>query len=200
MRTEAHGQGVATRAQRRLAMARARFGAWLALAGLLAATLVAGGGDRAVVAQDVATPETAVAANPTWLTFVAFYAYDQAQDLLVLSPLGSDADYTAVATMPDPAQVSGVADFTSVDNDGLPRITMGETVLDAYALDDDDPDTAMRWLWFDDASGERPATLVLQVEAMAGPYTGAIGTATFVSRGSKTGGVMVITLIVATGA
>jgi len=180
-------------------MARARFGARLALAGLLAATLVAGGGDRVVVAQDAATPEAVSASSATWLTFVALYAYDEAQDLLVLSPVGSAADYQAVPTLPNPAQVTGVADMTAADNDGLPRITMGATVLDAYPLDDDE-DTAARWLWFDGSTGERPATLVLQVEATAGPYAGAIGTATFVSRGSKTGGVMVVTLIAATGA
>ena len=62
-------------------------------------------------------------------------------------------------------------------------------------LDPDDPDTVFRWLYLNDEQGERPATLVMQIECTDSPaYEGYTGTATFVSRASEAGGVLVIVL------
>ena len=179
-------------------MTLAGWGARLALVALIGATALMGGGAPISTAQD-ATPTAELSPTETFVTFVALYTYDAGQDALVLAPVASGADYGTVAMVPDAAQVAAVADMTAVDNNGQPRITLGTTVLDARPRDPADPDTASRWVWLDDVSGERPATLVLQVEATAGPYVGATGTATFVSRGSKSGGVLVVMLLIAGG-
>src|ERR671938_553238 len=47
-----------------------------------------------------------------------------------------------------------------------------------------DPTSMLRWLYFNGEQGQRPATLVIQVDATKGPYKGYVGTASFVSRES----------------
>ncbi|GIW03435.1 MAG: hypothetical protein KatS3mg059_0055 [Thermomicrobiales bacterium] len=67
-------------------------------------------------------------------------------------------------------------------------------MFDAYPVYEGDPASVFRWLYFNDEPGQRPGTLVMQIEAKAGPYEGYIGTATFVSRAAESGGVLVIVL------
>jgi hypothetical protein len=181
----------------------ARFGRWLVLALLVTGGIVGLAGGTPATAQD-ATPAASPVAESTWsqeptnleiVTIVAAYAYDEGLDVLVLIPLTVGGD--GVATAGDPAAALGEADFTSADNrDGYPRITIGESIFDAYPLDAGDRDSVFRWLWWDRNTGERPATLVMQIEATAGPYVGNEGTATFVSQSGDNAGIVVITLLV----
>ena len=52
----------------------------------------------------------------------------------------------------------------------------------------------LRRVYFNDDPTLRPATLVMQIVAVKGPYQGYEGTVTFVSRAPEAGGVMVIVL------
>ncbi|HEY8446266.1 MAG TPA: hypothetical protein VIL01_04095 [Thermomicrobiales bacterium] len=128
------------------------------------------------------------------VTLVAWYAPDESGDFLTIGPLDTNQFLVAGPNNQDDRALTGRADFEDPDNDGLPRITLGESVFDAYPVYEDDPASVFRWLYFNDEPGERPGTLVMQIEATAGPYEGYIGTATFVSRSAESGGVLVIVL------
>lgn len=143
---------------------------------------------------DVEADGTPVPEEPaaTVVTLVAFYQQDESGDFLTISPVTTNP--VGVARPSDDSEI-GRANFTDPDNDGLPRITMSDSVFDGYPVDPDDPDTVFRWLYLNNEQGERPATLVIQVECTDSPfYEGYSGTATFVSRGAEAGGVLVIVL------
>lgn len=141
------------------------------------------------------TPAAAATEAPARLnvvTLVAWYSQDTSGDFLTLGPLTTNQFLVAGAAEDG---LTGTADFDDPDNNDLPRITLGDSVFDAYALDPEDPDTVFRWLYLNGEQGERPATLVLQIECTTSPaYEGYTGTATFVSRASDAGGVLVIVL------
>lgn len=180
----------------------------LILAPLIAAVLLLLGPiSGAVVAQD-ATPEatpvsaesagTPIAKQARIVTLVLWYQPDAKGENLQVGPLLTNAQLQAGPG--DPAGKStGVADFDSPDNvddagNELPRIVLGDSVFDAYAVYPDDPSSVSRWTYFDDNSGVRPATLVMQIEAIEGPYKDLVGTATWISRGDSGTGVLVIVL------
>jgi hypothetical protein len=75
---------------------------------------------------------------------------------------------------------------------GLPNVTIGENSFEGYLRFEGD--VFERWTWLDDTEGFRPATLVIQVQGVAGVYQGYFGTATFISRDDVAGGVIVLAL------
>lgn len=179
-----------------------------AFALLLSALLVLGGLGGGVRAQDEGTPEPAPAedvaedegtptpaATTQIVTLVGWYTYNEERDVLELGPLETNDFLVAGPGELTERSLTGTVDFDAEANDDLPRIRLGETILDAFPVVPDDPATTNRWLYFDDVAGERPATLVMQVSATAGPYEGFTGTATFVSRiQTPSSGVIVIVL------
>jgi hypothetical protein len=176
------------------------------LAGILAFTL----SDRLAMAQDAtpvaspeATEETATdaetAATPeasqNIVTLVAWYGPDETGDLLMLSPIRTSPTYVASAGEATEQDLSGTVNFTEERNKGgLPRIRLGDSIFDAAEIVDGDRDSVQRWLFYNGEDGARPATLVMQITADQGPYEGATGTATFISRADDSTGVLVIVL------
>lgn len=171
----------------------------------MSALMIGGGLARA---QDEATPAATPAAETTddgaatpeaatqnMVTLVAWYQPSADGDLLDLVPLQTSPTYVANGGQITDQSLSGTVDFTAERNaGGLPRITLGDSIFDAYPLVEGDRDSVQRWLFFDGVDGERPATLVMQVTADRGPYEGAVGTATFISRAHDSTGVLVIVL------
>ncbi len=175
--------------------------------GILAFMLVAAmvGSTGFARAQQDGTPAagtpTAGAATPTALppgagvvTLVAWYQQDPSGDFLTVGPLRTNSGLVAGPGEPEERQVTGKVDLDSPDNGELPRITLGENILDGYAVYSGDPNTVLRWIFYNDDPGLRPATLVIQVTGTEGPYKGYDGTATFVSRAPNAGGVLIIVL------
>jgi hypothetical protein len=138
-----------------------------------------------------ATPE----ASQNIVTLVAWYSPDQTGDLLVLSPIRTSPTYIASAGEVTDQDLTGTVNFTEERNKGgLPRIRLGDSIFDAAEVVEGDRDSVQRWLFYNDEDGARPATLVIQITADQGPYEGATGTATFVSRADDSTGVLVIVL------
>lgn len=168
---------------------------------LLLTTLVTLAGPYAGVRAQDATPEaegTPAAEDgedeveARIVTLVGWYSRDESGDFLIIGPLQTNQNL--VAGPADAAgALTGTVDFDAEDNDDLPRVEIGDSVLDAYAPLDD-PDAIQRWVYFDGDPELRPATLMLQVEATDGPYDGAIGTVTFVSRSDDGSGVIIVVL------
>lgn len=179
-------------------------GVLVIIAGIFAFSL----SDRFAQAQDatpVATPEATeettgeTAATPeasqNIVTLVAWYSPDETGDLLVLSPIRTSPTYVASAGEATEQDLSGTVNFTEERNKGgLPRIRLGDSIFDAAEVADGGRDSVQRWLFYDNVDGGRPATLVMQVTADQGPYEGATGTATFISRADDSTGVLVIVL------
>jgi hypothetical protein len=177
---------------------------FLIVTGILIAGLLSVGG---VLAQsDSATPEaTPVAAEPAAspvaesirvITLVMWYQNAPSGEFVEVGPVATNNQLIAGPGDPTSA-ITGVINFTSPENDGLPRITIGDSIFDAFAPLGD-PDQVYRWTYLDGDAQLRPAILVLQVEATEGPYKGAIGTATFSSRSDPGSGVLVIMINPAT--
>lgn len=128
------------------------------------------------------------------VTLVGWYEREADSDILNIGLLTTNP---ALVARPGTEGFTGEANFEDPDNDGLPRITLGDSVFDAYPVDPDDPGTVFRWLYFDNEDGARPATLVMQIECTSSPvYEGYTGTATWISRPQEAGssGVLVIVL------
>jgi len=175
----------------------------LVLAGL--GMLLMPGASVGAKLQDAATPATGAtpeavatesAAPLQVVTIVAWYSRNPKDDTLNLSQLRTNNSLVASQETGNDRALTGDVDFESEQNDGLPRIRIGDSAFEAYALDPEDPDSAYRWVYTDDDPDVRPATLVLQIEAKKGPYKGSTGTATFISRatGDNSSGVLVIVL------
>ena len=150
---------------------------WISLAALVG-TLSFGGPARAGVARQEGTPAASPAAPPAApaatdvVTLVAWYALDPSEQFLNVYPLAVDQGQQA-GPGGDPI---GRADFPEGD---FPTLSLGDSQFASYLrFEGDVPE---RWTWFNDAEGDRPATLVLQVSSIAGPYENYFGTATFVS-------------------
>lgn len=172
----------------------------------MTAMMVGGGMVRA---QDDATPQASPAADVTdvgdveaaeetsqnIVTLVAWYQPDANDEFLELVPVETSPAYVATVGDVTDQSLTGVVDFAAERNaGGLPRITLGDSIFDAYPIVEGDRDSVQRWLYFDGVDGERPATLVMQVTADRGPYEGAVGTATFISRAADSTGLLVIVL------
>lgn len=145
-------------------------------------------------AETEGTPEPeADDTSATMVTLVASYELDESGDFLSIQSLSTNS--VGVARPGD--DEIGQANFTDPDNDGLPRITLSDSVFDGYPLDPNEPGTVFRWLYLNNEDGARPATLVIQVNCTDSPfYEGYSGTATFISRnsGEDADGVLVIVL------
>jgi len=179
------------------------------LLGLTAFGVLAGPGRGAAAnlqdaspAADV-TPEAEAAAEGSpeaapatvnVVTLVAWYTQDPSGEFLNLGPLGTNDNLVAGAGEATDRTLTGNVDFDDDGNDGLPRIVLGESAFNAYPVVEGDPDSVQRWIYLNDDPGLRPATLVLQIAAVKGPYEGYDGTATFISRAPDAGGVLVIVL------
>ena len=138
--------------------------------------------------------ETATAVPVTVITLVLWYTQAPDGGPLKLSPIQINENGVAGPSAEANPKLTGFVDFEDPDIGGLPRIKMGDSNLDGFAVTPDNLDTVLRWTYFNDDSGLRPSTLVVQVKASAGPYKGYVGTATFISRAPKAGGVLVIAL------
>lgn len=165
----------------------------LSVAALIAA-LVLGRPARAVQLQQGSPTAGTPAATTENVTLVAWYEPNASGNVLDLRPIQTGNDLVAGPGGAASNAPKGTADFESKNNDSLPEIKLNESVFDAYAFNPDDPTTVQRTLYYNDEQGSRPATIVMQVKASKGPYKGYDGTATFVSRASNAGGVLVIVL------
>jgi hypothetical protein len=182
----------------------------LSLAGVLSlmfglmAGLVMGGQVLAQDATPEATPaaeeETTTEATPeasteNIVTLVAWYQRSADGETLELRPLVISPTYVASAGELGPENLTGTVDFAASKNKGgQPRITLGDSIFDAYPLEEGNYDTVQRWFFWDNVDGERPATLVLQVDTDRGPYEGAQGMAIFASRDTEGTGVLTLIL------
>lgn len=177
---------------------RVRLSLLLALSiSLVAAGIFASTGTPASARLQEATPAadgTPTAGPIDVVTLVAWYSPDPTGDFLTIGPIRTNNALVAGAGEVSGRSVTGEVDFDHPKNDDLPRITLGESTFDAFPADPEDIESVFRWIYTDGDSGLRPATLVLQIEAVGGPYKGYIGTATFVSRAFEAGGVLVIVL------
>lgn len=178
-----------------------RFASLVAL--LLGLTLVGGISQGPVFAQEatpaaspVAEEQTPVAdAQPRIVTLVCWYQRAADGELLELLPLVISPTYVATAGQLGPENLTGTVDFTASKNKGgQPRITLGDSIFDAYPLEEGNYDTVQRWFFWDNIEGERPAVLVMQVDTDRGPYKGAQGMAIFSSRAEDGSGVLTIIL------
>lgn len=174
----------------------------LGLFALLIGLTMAGGAGTAVLAQD-STPEAEpveeeadeTADTPESVTLVAWYQPDEDNDLLVLVPMEVSPAGVAGPGDATDAALTGSVDFEAERNSGgLPRIVLGDSIFDAYPIVEGDRNSVQQWIYFTGNDSGRPATLVMQVTADAGPYEGAVGTATFISRVLDSTGVVVIVL------
>ena len=148
---------------------------WLGLVALVA-TLTFGGPVRVGLARQEGTPAAspvATAAPSTdVVTLVAWYALDPTEQFLNIYPLDVDQGQVA-GPGGDPI---GRAEFPEGE---FPTLSLGDSEFTSYLrFEGDVPE---RWTWFNDTEGDRPATLVLQVSSIDGPYENFFGTATFVS-------------------
>jgi len=171
--------------------------------GLMAGPIIGG----PAIAQD-ATPEATPAAEEATttdatpeastqniVTLVAWYQRSADGETLELRPLVISPTYVASAGELGPENLTGTVDFTSSKNKGgQPRITLGDSIFDAYPLEEGNYDTVQRWFFWDDVDGERPAILVMQVDTDRGPYEGAQGMAIFASRATDGSGVLTLIL------
>lgn len=173
---------------------------------LLIAMTLAGTVSQTVFAQE-STPDATPSAEddaaettdeaedtPEIVTLVAWYQADEENETLMLVPLETSPAGVASAGEPSDA-LTGSVDFEAERNSGgLPRITLGNSIFDAYPIVEGDRNSVQQWIFFTGNDSGRPATLVMQVTADAGPYEGAVGTATFISRSLDSTGIIVIVL------
>jgi hypothetical protein len=149
------------------------------------------------VAQEEATPAAAdgtPAAEPIRvITLVTWYETDPSGDFIQLGPMATN-DQLIAGPGDSTNALTGRADFDGPEDDGIPEITLGDSTFQGVPAFEDDPESMFRWTYPQGDASFRPATLVIQVNAVAGPYEGFSGSATFVSRSSPGSGVMVIML------
>ncbi|HEU0114136.1 MAG TPA: hypothetical protein VFQ80_05645 [Thermomicrobiales bacterium] len=151
----------------------------------VAATATATAPAEAVV-ESTAAAQPAAPATTDVVTLVAWYSNAADNAFLNVVPLDIKDGVAGPAAN---GKAIGKADFPE---DGLPTITWGDTIFNAYLRFEGD--VAERWTWFDDSEGARPATLVIQVEGTGGKYQGYFGSATFISRDDGAGGTLVLAI------
>lgn len=127
------------------------------------------------------------------VTIVMWYQQNEEGTILRLYPVASEDGVTYRRGKIENDTQGGRVVFEEERNDGYPRIRVGDgDYFDAYPVYPDDPTTAQRWIFFDDDPNLRPATMVMQIVGIRGAYEDWTGTATFVSRGTEQGGIVVI--------
>jgi hypothetical protein len=156
----------------------------------VAATAPAASTPAPAVVETTATAAAQPATQPAStnvVTLVAWYSNVPNDEYLNVVPIEIKDGVAGPAANGKPI---GKADFPE---SGLPTITWGDTIFNAYLRFEGD--VAERWTWFDDTEGARPATLVIQVEGTGGRYQGYFGSATFISRDEGgAGGTLVLAL------
>lgn len=174
---------------------------------LIAFGILLSGGSGQVSArfQTDATPEgtpvesgTPVAGNETEpsgiVTMVLWYQQSEDGEMVQLSPVSIDGFVTTKGEIKTDEDGGRVV-WDEPRNENYPRIRLGQDdYFDAYPVYPDDPNTVQRWFYFDDDPEVRPATMVMQIVGIRGQYEDWFGTATFISRGSDQGGIMVIAI------
>lgn len=139
------------------------------------------------------TGATPVAEPVRVVTLVGWYQNSPSGDIIEIGPVQTNDQL--VAGPGDPTStLTGTADLESEENNGLPHIVLGDTVLDGTEMFAGDPDSVFNWIYYQGDPALRPATLVIPVTATAGPYEGRSGTVTFLSRSSPGSGIVVIML------
>ncbi len=146
--------------------------------------------------QDAATPEAVATPTATVevVTLVAWYTPDPSGEFLAIGPIRVNDVLVAGPGQPNDRTMTGQVDFDDENNKDLPRFEFGETIFNAYLVNPDDPDALFSWIYPQDDPTLRPATLVIPIKAVRGPYDEYRGTATFVSRALDAGGVLIIVL------
>ncbi len=128
------------------------------------------------------------------VTLVLWYQQNDKGDILRLSPVKFDGFDATRDTVDDDSEGGRVV-FEEANNEGYPRIRVGEDeYFDARPLFADDPESVQRWFYYNDDPALRPATMVMQIIGIKGQYEDWYGTATFISRGTEQGGIMVIAI------
>lgn len=139
------------------------------------------------------TGATPVAEPVRVVTLAGWYQFNTTSEVIDIGPLQTNDQL--VAGPGDPTStLTGTADLESADNDGLPLITLGDTVLEGTEMFEGDPESVFNWIYYRGDPALRPATLVVPVTATAGPYEGRDGTVTFLSRSSPGSGVVIVML------
>lgn len=144
--------------------------------------------DATPVVDETEVPDSGI------VTLVLWYQQNESGDILLIGPIALDG---VEATQGEPAsdEEAGRVVFDEARNEGYPRIRVGEdNYFDAYPVYVDDPNTVQRWTFFDDDPVIRPATMVMQIVGIRGQYEDWFGTATFISRGTDQGGIVVIAI------
>jgi hypothetical protein len=148
--------------------------------------------------DDSATPLAETAATPVAepvrvVTLVGWYQNTPDGSLIEIGPLQTTDQL--VAGPGDPTStLTGTADLESEENNGLPYIKLGDTILVGTEMFAGDPESVFNWIYYQGDPALRPATLVIPVTATAGPYEDRSGTITFLSRSSPGSGIVVIML------
>lgn len=144
---------------------------------------------------DEASPVAEETPEPSGIvTIVMWYQQNEDSTILQLRPI-EYMDLVATTGEPIDESEGGRVVFDEERNDGFPRIRVGENnYFDAYPVFSDDPTSTQRWLYFDGDPELRPATMMMQINGIEGEYDGWAGTATFISRGTEQGGIMVIAI------
>lgn len=169
------------------------------LLSLTAAAAFAADGPSASARFQAATPEAdatpeAGAATVNVVTLVGWYSQDPSGEFLNIGALRTNDNLVAGPGEPTDRTLSGRVNFDDEANEGMPRITLGQSAFEARPVYEGDLESVQRWIYYDDDPSLRPATLVMQVVATKGPYEDYRGTATFVSRAPEAGGVIIIVL------
>jgi hypothetical protein len=140
------------------------------------------------VAEEPAAPDSGI------VTMVLWYQQNEEGDILQLSPVSVDGFVTTKGTIVTDADGGRVV-FEEPRNEGYPRIRLGEEdYFDAFPIYPDDPASVQRWFYYNDDATIRPATMVMQIVGIRGQYEDWFGTATFISRGTDQGGIMIIAI------
>jgi len=172
----------------------------VALAGLVVISpgAVAQDDGTPVASDEAATPvaeaDGTPAAEPIQvITLVTWYETDASGDFITVGPMASNDQLIAGPGDPTNA-LTGTADFDGAEDEGTPEIVIGDSMFEGVEAFEDDPTSLFRWTYPQGDATFRPATLVIQVVATAGPYEDFSGSATFMSRSTPGSGVLVIML------
>jgi hypothetical protein len=129
------------------------------------------------------------------VTIVLWYQQNAGGEILRLMPITSTDGVVVTRGEAEGDAQEGRIVFEESRNGGYPRIRVGsDNYFDAYPVYPGDPNSAQRWIYFNDDPVIRPATMVMQIVGIRGDYEDWFGTATFISRGGDQGGIVVLAI------
>lgn len=129
------------------------------------------------------------------VTIVLWYQQNASGEILQLMPVTTDDGIVYTQGKAEGDEQQGRIVFEESRNEGYPRIRVGnDNYFDAYPVYPGDPSSVQRWFYFDDDPNVRPATMVMQITGIRGTWEDWQGTATFISRGTDQGGIVVIAI------